>query len=106
VLYLDPPYPGTAGYGEEYAALDRLLGDNRPPQAAPVLADLLAASTHIKTLVLSYGGPRTDLDALVAAVAGQRTIQRALAIPYRHLGALATEQKNASNKEFLVLATR
>ena len=39
VIYLDPPYPGTTGYGA-YGLLDTLLGDDLPAAPAPRLADL------------------------------------------------------------------
>jgi hypothetical protein len=106
VIYLDPPYAGTTGYSHEYAVLDELLGGDAPTGTPPSLADFVSASAHIPTLILSYGGPRTDLESLVATVGEDRTVERSLAIPYRHLGAIASEEKNATNKEFLIIATR
>ena len=60
VIYLDPPYPGTTGYGA-YGLLDTLLGDDLPAAPAPRLADLLDAAVAAPIVVLSYGGPGVTL---------------------------------------------
>ncbi len=106
VVYLDPPYPGTTGYEKAYAVLDALLGDERPPSRAPSLDDLLDAAAAAPLVVLSYGGPTVTLDALTAIVARHRAVRRALAIPYAHLRSVATEEHNARNREYLILAGR
>lgn len=106
VLYLDPPYGGTQGYETPYGPLDALLDPStaRPP---PVdLNGLLDAARNVPVVALSYGGPTTDLDALRALVNRHRVVRRALAIPHRHFGSLATETKNATNNELLIIATR
>ena len=46
VIYLDPPYPGTTGYGS-YGLLDTLLGDDLPAAPAPRLADLLVVRPNV-----------------------------------------------------------
>ena len=46
VIYLDPPYPGTTGYGA-YGLLDTLLGDDLPAAPAPRLADLLVVRPNV-----------------------------------------------------------
>ena len=106
VLYLDPPYPGTTGYGETYAVLDALLGDSSVAGAVPTLTDLLEAAADIPWLVLSYGGPRVTLDAVTELVGCFRTVERASAIPYPRLRAVAKEATNAASREFLVVARR
>jgi D12 class N6 adenine-specific DNA methyltransferase len=106
VLYLDPPYPKTAAYEHEYAVLDLLLGDSPPSGTAPTLDDLLDAGRESALVVLSYGGPTVTLDQLTATVSAHRRVLRALAIPYRHLGSIASEEKNAQNREYLVVAGR
>ena len=106
VVYLDPPYPGTTGYGETYAVLDALLGDRPAAGAVPTLTDLLEAAADIPWLVLSYGGPRLTLDAVAELVGRFRTVERALAIPYPRLRAIAKEATNAASREFLVVARR
>ncbi len=105
IAYIDPPYAGTTSYASEYRVLDEILGDDHLDARPPGLDDLLDAARDIQTVVLSYGGPSTNLDQLTALVSKHRTVQRALAIPYQHLASLATEEKNAGNKEFLVVAT-
>lgn len=106
VVYLDPPYPGTTGYEKAYAVLDALLGDDRPPSRAPGLDELLDAAAAAPLVVLSYGGDTVTLDTLTAIVARHRPVRRAVAIPYAHLRSVATEEKNAKNREYLVLAGR
>ena len=106
VLYLDPPYPGTTGYAKEYAVLDALLGDEVGRSAPPTLDRLLDAARHIPLLLLSYGGPAITLEDLVARVRHHHPVLRALSVPYRHLSSIASEVKNATNKEFLVVAGR
>ncbi|MPZ23596.1 MAG: hypothetical protein GEU28_08625 [Dehalococcoidia bacterium] len=104
VVYLDPPYPGTSDYRGAYGLLDELLGGERVSLPAPTLDDLLGASRHIPLLVLSYGGPGVDLDGLVSRVGRHRPVLRALAVPYPHLPSIASEEKNARNQEFIVVA--
>jgi SAM-dependent methyltransferase len=106
ILYLDPPYPRTRAYGFEYGALDHFLGDVLPTRAPPSLDELLEAARDVRLVVLSYGGPSHDLVTLTATVARHREVRRALAVPYAHLQSIASEKKNASNKELLVIAGR
>ncbi|TAJ19866.1 MAG: hypothetical protein EPO65_05465 [Dehalococcoidia bacterium] len=106
VVYLDPPYAGTTGYAGTYAPLDALLGGAETPGAAPAIDQLVLATMHIPLLVLSYGGPRTSLESLIAQVGAHRPVHRALAIPYPHLRSLAREEKNRANQEFLIVAGR
>ena len=106
VVYLDPPYPGTTGYDKAYAVLDALLADERPAGRAPGLDELLDAAAAAPLVMLSYGGPTVTLDALTALVARHRPVRRALAIPYAHLRSVATEENNAKNREYLILASR
>ena len=106
VLYLDPPYPGTTGYGETYAVLDALIGDRPAEGVVPRLTDLCDAAADIPWLVLSYGGPRVTLDAVTELVGRFRSVERALAIPYPRLRAVAKEATNAASREFLIVARR
>ena len=104
IAYLDPPYPGTTGYARAYAAVDALLGDDRRSGSPPSLDALLDAARKIPLVLLSYGGPGQTLDTVVPVVQRHRPVRRALAVPYPHLRALATEATNAANTEFLILA--
>ena len=106
VLYLDPPYPGTTGYASTYAGVDALLGDHARAVDVPALTDLLDAAGEIPFVVLSYGGPHADLDTVVGLVSQFRTVDRALAIPYPRLRAIAKEVTNAESREILVVARR
>lgn len=106
VVYLDPPYPGTASYGREYAVLDALLGDEPAARPPPSLDELLDSAGHIPLLVLSFGGPTVSLGELAALVGRHRKVIAAHALPYRHLGSIASEKKNATNRELLLIAGR
>lgn len=103
---MTPPYPGTTSYSKEYAVLDDMLGDGASRGPPPTLDDLLDAARGIPLLLLSYGGPTITLEELVAQVTRHRRVTRSLAIPYRHLGSIASEEKNATNNEYLVIAGR
>lgn len=105
VVYLDPPYAGTSRYEREYRALDDLLGDSAPlSQAPPDLPALLTAAAEVPFVVVSYGGPTFTLDELVALVSEYRPVLRAESIPYPHLKSIASKEKNASNREYLIIA--
>ena len=104
VAYLDPPYPGTTGYGRTYAAVDALLGDAGPSGSPPSLDELLDAAREIPLVVLSYGGPGQTLDSVVPIVERHRPVLRALEVPYPHLRAIAEEATRAKNTELLILA--
>jgi hypothetical protein len=111
VVYLDPPYPGTTSYEHEYAVLDRLLdGDRRPPSPfssrTPPLDELLAVCQHIPVLILSAYSGFQSLDQLVAQVRHHRPVAIALELPYRHLASIASERRNAENREILIVASR
>lgn len=106
VAYLDPPYPGTTGYRRAYRRLDRLLGDPDDGGRPPSLDGLLTAAEAIPWVVLSYGGPRLSLDRLTAQVARHRTVVRAVAVPYPHLAAIASQENQRGSHEFLIIARR
>lgn len=105
VAVLDPPYPGTARYQDEYAVLDALLGDS-PDLADLTLDGLLEAAAHIPVIVLTYGGPHVALEDVTAAVARHRRVVRAVSVPYPHLASLASAQRRAADREYLVVAVR
>jgi hypothetical protein len=104
VVYLDPPYPTQTSYSSEYRPLDALLGDTVSPGPRPELTELLDAAAAHPLLLLSYGGPWVTLEHLTATVARFRPVLRALAIPHPHLAAMASEVRNATNREFFVIA--
>ena len=104
VAYLDPPYPGTAGYTNSYAAVDALLGGDPPSGSPPSLEELLDAARQVPLVLLSYGGPGQTLAGVVPIVQRHRPVLQARAVPYPHLRAIATEATNARNTELLILA--
>jgi hypothetical protein len=110
VVYLDPPYAGTTAYEREYAALDDLL-ENEVREASGYsrsvdpLDELFHACAHIPIWLISLNNAAIDGRELGALAGNYKRNVRVVEIPYRHLGSIASEAKNAANKEYLVLAT-
>lgn len=111
VIYLDAPYPGTTPYEREYAVLDTLL-EGRSYECSsfsgstPPLGELFRACDRIPIWLVSLGNNSVSLKDLVALIGRQRAVRHVLEIPYHHLPSLASEEKNATNREYLILATR
>ena len=110
IAYFDPPYPGTTSYEKEYRALDILLeGRELPPSRfssqVEALTELFRAAQHIPTWLISFGNAVLDLNGLLELVRPYRPNIRAIEVPYRHLGSIATEVKNERNREHIVVAT-
>lgn len=110
IAYFDPPYPGTTSYEKEYAALDILLeGRELPPSRfsnqVEALTELFRAAEHIPVWLISFGNAVLDLDGLLDLIRPHRPDAHAVRIPYRHLGSISSEAKNAKNQEFIVVAT-
>jgi hypothetical protein len=110
IVYLDPPYPGTTSYEHEYAVLDELLEGERRPVSAfsrsqDVLPSLLDACAHIPIWLISLNNAVLSLEELEALVRRHRRSVTSIAVPYRHLGSIASKEKNHANQEFIVLAT-
>ena len=64
---------------------------------------LFERATHIPVWVLSLGNAVVTMEELEAKMVkhGRRT--KAIAIAYKHLPAVATEEKKRENREFLVI---
>lgn len=110
VVYLDPPYPGTTTYEREYRALDILLeGRELPPSRfsshVEALEELFQAAAHIPVWLLSLNNAVLWLEELLDMVRRHRPEAKAVEVPYRHLGSIASEEKNETNREYVVLAT-
>lgn len=110
IAYFDPPYPGVMSYEKEYRVIDAILeGSSRPTSpftardGANLIDDLLERAQHIPLWILSLGNEVVTLDELTAKMArlGRRT--RSLEIKHQHLPAVATAEKKATNREFLVV---
>ena len=111
IAYFDPPYPGTTSYEKEYQALDillegRELSPSRFSSQVEALTELFRAAEHIRAWMISFGNAVLDLDGLLELVRPYRPNIRAVRVPYRHLGSIASEVKNARNEEYIILATR
>jgi hypothetical protein len=110
VVYLDPPYPNTTSYGREYAVLDDLLEGERLEvsgfsKSADLLSELFCACRHIPIWLVSLNNAALELEELKDLIGPYRPNIEALQVPYPHLRSIASEAKNAGNKEFIVLAT-
>jgi len=110
IAYFDPPYPGVMSYEKEYRVIDAILeGSSRPTSpftardGANLIDGLLERAQHIPLWILSLGNEVVTLDELTAKMArlGRRT--RSLEIKHQHLPAVATAEKKAANREFLVV---
>jgi len=111
VVYLDPPYPNTTSYEREYAVLDDLLEGERLEvsgfsKSADLLSELFRACRHIPVWLVSLNNGALNLEELKELVRPYRPNIEAIQVPYPHLRSIASEAKNARNKEFIVLATK
>jgi hypothetical protein len=117
VLYVDPPYPDTEGYGRNYVGIDAIL-ENRElsidegrfasPQGWRHLADVLAAAAHVPVVLLSLGAETKHLgvDELVELMHDAGRDPDVLIISkYRLLRSRATD-KSDRKAEYLILGTR
>ena len=110
VVYLDPPYAGTASYEREYGVLDELLeGEQRDvsgfSRSADLLQELFLACRHIPVWLVSFNNSVLSLEELEAMVRLHRPNVTSVRVAYRHLGSIASEEKNAKNEEYVILAT-
>lgn len=110
VFFADPPYPGVMSYEREYKVIDQLLeGTTRPTSGftakdgAKLLDGLFEQALHIPVWLLSLGNAVVTIEELEAKMARLGRTTRSIAIHYQHLPAVATEEKKATNQEFLVI---
>jgi len=110
VAYFDPPYPGVMSYEKEYKVIDEILeGRSRPTSpftakdGASMIDQLFERAQHIAVWVLSLGNAVVSIDELEAKMTRLGRKTKALEIAYQHLPAVATDEKKATNKEFLVV---
>lgn len=110
VAYLDPPYCAVMSYEREYKVIDSILeGASRPTSpftardGAAMLDTLFERAIHIPVWVLSYGNVGNGIEELAAKMARLGRETRSIAIKYAHLPAVATAEKSAANREFLVV---
>jgi adenine-specific DNA methylase len=110
VAYFDPPYPDVMSYEKEYKVIDELLeGVSRPTSpftakdGAAMIDGLLERAQHIPIWILSLGNAVVTLADLEEKMRRLRRETRAIEIKYQHLPAVATDEKKATNREFLVV---
>jgi len=111
VLYLDSPYAGTLAYENEYAVIDRILGDEVRDKSAfsdgsgmAVLDKLLAKCQKFPLWAISFGnaGGKNELSHLVEIVSRYRKCE-AKEFSYRHCEAMASEEHKQKSKEWVIL---
>ena len=110
VAYFDPPYPGVMSYEKEYRVIDEILEGSAKPTSpftardgASMLDALFERATHIPVWLLSLGNAVVGIEELEAKMTRFGRQTRSIAIKYKHLPAVATEEKNRENREFLVI---
>ena len=96
IVFMDPPYPATTAYEDEYALLDRILEGERLPRSAyssttPPLEELLDAAAHVPVWLITFGG--RDPERLVDLVRTRRERVVVHRVPYTHLASLAPGRK-------------
>ncbi|WP_162991156.1 DNA adenine methylase [Biomaibacter acetigenes] len=113
VVYFDPPYAGTMAYEDNYHALDQILEGRMFParksefsrkDGMKFLDEVFQAARHIPIWIASMGnaGGANDLSELQEMVARYRRTET-YRIKYRHIPAVATEEHQAKNEEFLIV---
>ncbi len=110
VVYFDPPYPGVMSYEREYKVIDEILeGTTRPTSpftardGAAMIDGLLERAYHIPIWLLSLGNVVVTIGELEEKMRRLGRETRAIEIRYQHLPAVATDEKKAANREFLVV---
>lgn len=113
IVYIDPPYAGTMAYEDNYHALDQMLAGKLFPaeksefsnkDGMKFLDDVFQAAKHIPTWIISMGNAQgqNDLMELQEMVEQYRkpTVYR---IKYKHIPAVASEEHQAKNEEYLII---
>lgn len=115
-VYVDPPYAGTSSYESALRVADAVLAGEEVRTAPSVfsgkgglaaLDELLAATSRVPHVVLSYGNAETTIDDLAARVARHgRVVTAAREIGYAHCASLASEESRVKNRELIVAARK
>ena len=110
VAYFDPPYPGVMSYEKEYKIIDQILEGARretspftAKDGAAMIDGLLKTAQHIPIWLLSLGNEVVGIDELAEKMRRLGRETKALEIKHQHLASVATEEKKARNREFLVV---
>jgi len=110
VAYFDPPYPGVMSYEKEYRIIDEILeGAVRATSpftakdGAAMIDGLFERARHIPIWLLSLGNAVVTIGELEEKMRRLGRETRAIEIKYQHLPAVATDEKKATNREFLVV---
>jgi adenine-specific DNA-methyltransferase len=110
VAYFDPPYPGVMSYEKEYKVIDEIFeGVSKPTSpftakdGANMIDGLFEKAQHIPVWVLSLGNAVVGVEELEAKMLRFGRRVKSIQLKYQHLPAVATEEKKATNLEFLVV---
>jgi hypothetical protein len=97
-------------YEKEYKVIDEILEGRSKPTSpftardgASMLDLLFERATHIPIWILSLGNAVVGIDELREKMMRLGRSTRAIVIKYKHMPAVATEEKNRENREFLVI---
>jgi len=110
VLYLDSPYEGTLAYEKAYRVLDEIFEQLQRESsrfsrsgAVEALDELIGLAGRFPLVVLSFGNERTTGKQIGELMEKHGRQAKVLELEYRHMPSLASEEKNARNRELLVL---
>ncbi len=110
VAYFDPPYPGVMSYEREYKVIDEIFeGTSRPTSpftakdGANMIDGLFERAQHIPVWILSLGNAVVSVEDLEAKMLRFGRRVKSIQLRYQHLPAVATQEKKATNLEFLVV---
>jgi D12 class N6 adenine-specific DNA methyltransferase len=115
VAYLDPPYPGTVAYEDEYVGIDELLlGREVTPDRSRFsardgwrfLGDVFDAAERVPCWVLSLGNEEVTAEEVAELMRQRGREVEGRQVRYAHLLSQASDEKLARNEELILVAQR
>lgn len=113
VVYFDPPYAGTLAYEEEYHVLDQILdgqvfeakkSEFSRKDGIKFLDRVFQAARHIPVWIISMGNAQGQNDLVeLQEMVGRYRQSQTYRIKYKHIPAVATEEHQAKNEEYLII---
>ena len=114
-VYLDPPYPGTLAYEDEYAPIDELLlGEElnlknsrfSAKDGWKFLGDVYDAAEHIPVWILSLGNKAIDIETLADMMRERGRNVEAHEVTFAHQPSRSSEENVKNNLEFIITAKK
>ena len=116
VVYFDPPYAGTMAYEDKYHALDQMLAGKLFPaiksefshkDGIKFLDEVFQNARHIPTWIVSMGNAQGQNDLIeLQEMVSQYREPHVYRIKYKHIPAVASEEHQAKNEEYLIIGRR